>query len=78
MDLPAKMKAIRTKEGLTQTEFCEIVGISISSWKKYEAGITEMGLQPFLKVANHERFRKYAFWLTTGDVVAEVGQVSPV
>ncbi|WP_122559065.1 helix-turn-helix domain-containing protein [Pseudomonas viridiflava] len=77
MDLPAKMKAIRKKEGLTQTEFCEIVGISISSWKKYEAGITEMGLQPFLKVANHERFRKYALWLTTGDVAFEVGQVSP-
>ncbi|WP_241151953.1 helix-turn-helix domain-containing protein, partial [Pseudomonas viridiflava] len=36
------MKAIRKKEGLTQTEFCEVVGISISSWKKYEAGITEM------------------------------------
>ncbi|WP_122424433.1 helix-turn-helix domain-containing protein [Pseudomonas viridiflava] len=78
MDLPAKMKAIRKKEGLTQTEFCEVVGISISSWKKYEAGITEMGLQPFLKVANHERFRKYALWLTTGDVVAEFGQVSPI
>ncbi len=72
------MKAIRKQEGLTQTEFCEVVGISISSWKKYEAGITEMGLQPFLKVANHERFRIYALWLTTGEVVAECGQVSPV
>ncbi|WP_122581379.1 helix-turn-helix domain-containing protein [Pseudomonas viridiflava] len=78
MDLPAKMKAIRKKEGLTQTEFCEVVGISISSWKKYEAGITQMGLQPFLKVANHERFRKYALWLTAGEVALEVGQVSPV
>ncbi|MDY0938449.1 helix-turn-helix transcriptional regulator [Pseudomonas viridiflava] len=78
MDLPAKIKAIRKQEALTQTEFCEVVGISISSWKKYEAGITEMGLQPFLKVPNHERFRKYALWLTTGDVALEVGQVSPV
>ncbi|MBI6578675.1 helix-turn-helix transcriptional regulator [Pseudomonas viridiflava] len=78
MDLPAKMKAIRKKEGLTQTEFCEVLEISISSWKKYEAGITQMGLQPFLKVANHERFRKYALWLATGDVALEVGQVSPV
>ncbi|BAP41543.1 helix-turn-helix transcriptional regulator [Pseudomonas sp. LJDD11] len=77
MDLPEKMKAIRAREGLTQGEFCEVVGISISSWKKYEAAITEMGLQPFLKVANHERFRKYALWLTTGDVAPECGQVSP-
>jgi len=71
------MKAIRNKEGLTQNEFCIIVGISISSWKKYEAAIIEMGLQPFLKVANHERFRKYALWLTTGEVAIEAGQISP-
>nr|WP_244997624.1 helix-turn-helix transcriptional regulator [Pseudomonas viridiflava] len=72
------MKAIRKQEAQTRPEFCEVVGISISSWKKYEAGITEMGLQPFLKVANHERFRKYALWLTSGEVVAECGQVSPI
>lgn len=78
MDLPAKMKAIRSKEGLTQGELCELLGISISSWKKYEAGITEMGLAPFLKVANHPRFRKYALWLATGDASAAADQVSPV
>ncbi|AZC72337.1 helix-turn-helix transcriptional regulator [Pseudomonas chlororaphis] len=78
MDLPAKMKAIRAKEGLTQSEFCEMLEISISSWKKYDAGITDMGLAPFLKVANHPRFKKYALWLVTGDVAPESGQVSPV
>lgn len=80
MDLSEKMKAIRYREGLTQSEFCEVVGISISisSWKKYEAAITDMGLLPFLKVANHERFKKYALWLTTGDIAPECGQVSPV
>ncbi|KIU46189.1 repressor [Pseudomonas putida] len=77
MDLPAKMKAIRAKERLTQGEFCELVEISISSWKKYEAGITDMGLLPFLKVANHPRFTKYALWLTTGAVAVDCGQVSP-
>ncbi|NMX87156.1 helix-turn-helix transcriptional regulator [Pseudomonas sp. WS 5010] len=77
MDLPAKMKAIRATEGLTQTEFCELLGISISSWKKYDAGITDMGLLPFLKVANHPRFKKYALWLVTGDVAPESGQISP-
>lgn len=49
MDITAKMKAIRAKEGLTQTEFCELVEISISSWKKYDAAITDMGLAPFLR-----------------------------
>ncbi|GFM72968.1 hypothetical protein PSCICL_39600 [Pseudomonas cichorii] len=79
LDLPGKMKAIRTKEGLTQTQFCELVDISISSWKKYEASITEMGLQPFLKVANHPRFKKYALWLVATDSdVFDCLQVSPV
>ncbi|MGO2287814.1 helix-turn-helix transcriptional regulator [Pseudomonas lundensis] len=78
MDITAKMKAIRAKEGLTQTEFCELVEISISSWKKYDAAITDMGLAPFLKVANHPRFKKYALWLVTGDVAPESGQISPV
>lgn len=78
MDLPAKMKALRTREGLTQTEFCDVVGISLSSWKKYEAGITDMGLSPFLKIANHPRFKKYALWLTTGDSAPDSGQISPL
>lgn len=78
MDLPEKMKAIRAKEGLTQGEFCELVDISLSSWKKYEASITDMGLLPFLKVANHPRFKKYALWLSTGDSAPACGQVSPL
>lgn len=78
MDLPAKMKALRTREGLTQAEFCDVVGISLSSWKKYEAGITDMGLAPFLKIANHPRFKRYALWLTTGDSAPDSGQISPL
>lgn len=78
MELPAKMKAIRAKEGLTQGEFCALVDISISSWKKYEAAITDMGLLPFLKITNHTRFKKYALWLTTGDTAPDCGQVSPL
>ncbi|WP_313650329.1 helix-turn-helix domain-containing protein [Pseudomonas soli] len=71
------MKAVRSKEGLTQGEFCELLGFSISTWKKYEAGITEMGVAPFLKVANHPRFKKYALWLTIGEAAPSCDQVSP-
>ncbi|TLX57863.1 XRE family transcriptional regulator [Stutzerimonas nosocomialis] len=77
MDLPEKLKAIRAKEGLTQAEFCQLVDISLSSWKKYEASITEMGLLPFLKIVNHSRFKKYTLWLATGDTAPECGQLSP-
>lgn len=77
MDLPAQLKALRQAEGLTQREFCEVLGLSISTWKKYEAGITEMGVMPFLKVANHPRFKKYALWLTTGEAAPGCGQINP-
>ncbi|AVK05214.1 hypothetical protein CSB93_0724 [Pseudomonas paraeruginosa] len=51
--------------------------ISLSSWKKYEASITDMGLGPVLKITNHPRFKKYTLWLMTGDTAPECGQVSP-
>lgn len=78
MGLPEKMKAIRAKEGLTQGEFCQLIEVSISSWKKYEAGITDMGLLPFMKVVNHPRFKKYTLWLTTDDTAPDCGQISPL
>lgn len=78
MDMPAKMKAIRSREGMTQGEFCQLLGFSLSTWKKYEAGITEMALAPFLVVANHPQFTKYALWLTTGGTAEQIGQISPV
>lgn len=52
MDLLAKIKTIGAKECLTKIELRKIAGLSISSWKKYEAGVTDMGLQPSLKVAS--------------------------
>ncbi|EPC5682504.1 helix-turn-helix transcriptional regulator [Pseudomonas aeruginosa] len=77
VDLSAKLKAIRATERLTQVEFCSLVDISLSSWKKYEASITDMGLAPVLKITNHPRFKKYTLWLMTGDTAPECGQVSP-
>ncbi|MFJ3374806.1 helix-turn-helix domain-containing protein [Pseudomonas sp. NPDC086112] len=78
VEIPAKLKAIRAKEALTQNEFCEVMGISISSYKKYEAGIAEMGAPPIFKIVNHPRFKKYTLWLMTGDVAPECGQISPL
>lgn len=78
MDLPAKMKAIRKREGITQGELCDLLDVSHSTWRKYEAGIIEMGLGPIMKMANHPRFRKYTLWLLTGDVTCAAEQVSPL
>ncbi|KPW73520.1 MULTISPECIES: helix-turn-helix domain-containing protein [Pseudomonas syringae group] len=76
MDLAIKLKAIRRREGVTQSEFCEQVGISISTYKKYEASMFEMGYGALCKVTNHPNFKKYTLWLMTGDTASECGQVS--
>ena len=76
MDLAIKLKAIRRTEGVTQSEFCERVGISLSTYKKYEASMFEMGYGALCKVTNHPNFKKYTLWLMTGDTASECGQVS--
>lgn len=78
MDLAAKLKAIRAKEGVTQTQFCELLGFSISTYKKYEASLFEMGYGALSKVVKHPRFYKYTLWLMTDQTEPECGQVSPV
>jgi transcriptional regulator with XRE-family HTH domain len=78
MDLAAKLKAIRAKEGVTQSEFCELVGFSISTYKKYESSLFEMGFTALSKVVNHPRFTKYTLWLMIEQTAPECGQVSPV
>lgn len=77
MDWPAKLKAIRKREGITQGEMCELLDMSHSTLKKYEAGIIEMGLPPILKIANHPRFKKYTLWLLTDGVDSASEQISP-
>ncbi len=43
MELAEKLKAIRIKEGLTQSELCEATGLSLSSYKKIRAGTAYRG-----------------------------------
>lgn len=78
MEFAEKLKAMRAKEGVTQTEFCELVGVSLSTYKKYEAGMFEMGYGALSRLLSHPRFKKYTLWLMTGDTATDCGQVSPV
>lgn len=75
--LSEKVKAIRKSEGVSQSEFCEITGISISTVKKYETGVIEPGGATLIKITSNPRFKKYAMWLMTGDIAPEIGQISP-
>jgi transcriptional regulator with XRE-family HTH domain len=71
------VKAIRLSEGLTQDEFCEMTGISVSTVKKYETGCIGPGVTTLMKITSNPRFKKYVLWLMTGDVAPEIGQISP-
>ncbi|HIH5600171.1 TPA: helix-turn-helix domain-containing protein [Serratia marcescens] len=75
--LSDKVKAIRKSEGISQSEFCDITGISISTVKKYETGLIEPGGVTLMKITSNPRFKKYTMWLMTGDVAPEIGQISP-
>lgn len=78
MKLSEKVRAIREAEGLSQSKFCEIIGLSISTLKKYESGNFEPGGNALVKITTHPIFNKYTLWLMTDKTAPEAGQVEPV
>ncbi|KXF81215.1 helix-turn-helix domain-containing protein [Enterovibrio coralii] len=77
MELGKKIKAVRVAEGLSQPEMAQLIDIPIGSLRNYEQARKELKAENLMKIANHERFKKYTFWLMTGEVLPESGQVSP-
>ncbi|MGR6860841.1 helix-turn-helix domain-containing protein [Aliivibrio salmonicida] len=77
MGLGKKIKAIRLAENISQDEFSKIVNISVGTIRNYEQGIREPKSEILIKITNHERFDKYAYWLLTGKTLPESGQVCP-
>ncbi|WP_250655040.1 helix-turn-helix domain-containing protein [Alkalimarinus coralli] len=77
MNMCEKIKIIRKAEELTQKEFSEEAGLSISAIKKYETGRrTPNGIE-LEKITKSDRFKKYTLWLMTDEVAPEAGQISP-
>ncbi|UJF17227.1 helix-turn-helix domain-containing protein [Vibrio sp. SS-MA-C1-2] len=77
MSLGKKIKSIRISEGLSQTEFSQLVDISIDSLRSYENERRTVNEVNLIKLTNHLRFKKYTLWLMTGEVAPEAGQVCP-
>ncbi|MDU1197009.1 helix-turn-helix transcriptional regulator [Kluyvera ascorbata] len=77
MIISEKIKAIRTAEGLSQSQFCSIMEIPISTLKKLEGGYNEPGWITLQKLTQHPRFEKYTLWLMTDKTAPQAGQVSP-
>ncbi|MGV8925732.1 MAG: helix-turn-helix domain-containing protein [Ewingella sp.] len=73
-----KIREIREAEGLTREEFGGILDIPIGTLKRYETNrIGSVGGDVLLKITSNNRFKKYTMWLMTGEIVPEMGQISP-
>ncbi|MBE8578662.1 helix-turn-helix domain-containing protein [Vibrio sp. OPT18] len=77
MNIGKKIKAIRIAEGLTQPQMAELIDTPIGSLRDWEQERRILGGDALLKITQHERFDKYAYWLTTDKTLPESGQVSP-
>lgn len=76
-ELGEKIRAIREAEGLSQAKFSDLTDISISTIKKYETGVRDPGGSTLLRITRHEKFKKYALWLMTGETNESAGQICP-
>lgn len=78
MDFVKRIALIRSTEGLSQHEFCQLTDLNLGSLRKWEQGqrasINSTELQ---KITKHPRFEKYTLWLMTDKTAPEAGQISP-
>ncbi|MBI6161306.1 helix-turn-helix transcriptional regulator [Serratia liquefaciens] len=77
-NIGSKIREIREAEGLSREEFAVLTGVPAGNLKRYETDrIKSVGSEFLLMITQHQRFKKYAMWLMTGDVAPEIGQISP-
>jgi transcriptional regulator with XRE-family HTH domain len=72
-----RLKALRSHLGLSQDKFCNLLGIGVSSFKKYETGRSEPGYSVIERIANHPETKKYLMWLLTNKADHSSGQFKP-
>ncbi|HGS4979223.1 TPA: helix-turn-helix domain-containing protein [Vibrio diabolicus] len=77
MRLGKRIRSIRLAEKLTQDEMAQLLEMPLVSLRNYEYEKRSINEENLTKITNHERFKKYAFWLMTGETLPESGQISP-
>lgn len=63
--------------GLSQSEMSQLIDIPVGSLRNYEQDRKELKADNLMKITKHERFKKYAYWLTTDETLPESGQIAP-
>ncbi len=71
-----RFKLIVDLEGFSLTWLAEETGIKRQRWADVKNGRAKMLLTEGAAVS--KLFPEYAYWLTTGEEIVEVGQISPL
>ncbi|HFV9291847.1 TPA: helix-turn-helix domain-containing protein [Serratia fonticola] len=77
-DYGAKLRAMRTAEGMTQQQLSDLSGVGLGTIKNYETGQKMAGIKVIEQVLALPIFEKYALWLMTGKTSEAAGQISPI
>ncbi|HBX8313306.1 TPA: helix-turn-helix transcriptional regulator [Klebsiella pneumoniae] len=77
IEISEKLKMIRDAEGLSQSKFARLTGISLGMIKQYETGIRGAGVETLLKITTCESLKKYTLWLMSDETNEVAGQISP-
>ncbi len=77
MNIGKKIKAIRIAEGLSQPKMAQLIDIPVGSLRNYEQDRKELKTENLMKITKNKRFKKYAYWLATDEVLPESGQIAP-
>ncbi|HGJ5865471.1 helix-turn-helix domain-containing protein [Arsenophonus nasoniae] len=77
MLISKKIKLIRAAEKLSQSQFCKIIGIPVSTLKNLEGNYSEPNWSTLIKITKNDRFKKYTMWLMTDEINPEAGQIEP-
>ncbi|HEC7605828.1 TPA: helix-turn-helix domain-containing protein [Salmonella enterica subsp. enterica serovar Reading] len=76
-DYSQKLRKVRKAEGLTQKEFADLTGLSLSTIRNYESGQKTARAEIMESVLQVQRFEKYTMWILHDKTLPQAGQVAP-
>ncbi|OIN15956.1 transcriptional regulator, partial [Salmonella enterica subsp. enterica serovar Sarajane] len=77
-DYSQKLRMVRKAEGLTQKEFADLTGLSLSTIRNYESGQKTARAEIMESALQVQRFEKYTMWILHDKTFPQAGQIAPV
>ncbi|EAA9126027.1 helix-turn-helix domain-containing protein [Salmonella enterica] len=76
-DYSQKLRKVRKAEGLTQKEFADLTGLSLSTVRNYESGQKTARAEIMESALQVQRFEKYTMWILHDKTFPQAGQIAP-